>query len=186
MKSIEKAIGRKHFFKLQIFDLIEFSKIVFLDADMIAVKNIDELFDRDNMTAVSDRQFSGGVKTNINSGLMVVCPQENLSTKLIAHIPKILMENSTIGQPSGDQDVINDYFPKWIDQQNLHLPSAYNAKWNMLDVDKMNIKNIKIIHFDGKCKPWFSLSKPWVKLITIETLKMHWKTLWALYRFYKL
>lgn len=40
------------FDKLQVFDLIEYKKVVFLDSDMYVVKNMDHLFEKPHMSSV--------------------------------------------------------------------------------------------------------------------------------------
>lgn len=51
------------FDKLQIFNLVEYEKIVFLDSDMFVVKNIDSLFNAQHMSAVvADMMINPNVK----------------------------------------------------------------------------------------------------------------------------
>jgi alpha-N-acetylglucosamine transferase len=42
------------FTKLRIFDLDAFDKVVFLDADTIVLRNVDELFERPALAAAPD------------------------------------------------------------------------------------------------------------------------------------
>jgi glycogenin glucosyltransferase len=53
------------FTKLRIWQQTKFTKIVFFDADVIALKNVDELFQYEELSAVEDCcEF-------FNSGMMV-------------------------------------------------------------------------------------------------------------------
>ena len=61
------------FFKLCIFNLTEFDKIVYVDCDMIIRKNIDHLFEMEHITAVQGGKLIYHWE-DINSGLMVIKP----------------------------------------------------------------------------------------------------------------
>lgn len=50
------------FDKLSIFELTEFDKLVFLDSDMFVRNNIDELFEKADMSATIDRNDTVLVK----------------------------------------------------------------------------------------------------------------------------
>ena len=66
------------FDKFNLFDLTDFDKIVYLDSDIYVRKNIDELFDKPNMSAViAGKSYPGNESWNeLNSGLMVIEPQK--------------------------------------------------------------------------------------------------------------
>ncbi|WP_227174109.1 glycosyltransferase [Thomasclavelia ramosa] len=63
IENIKNSKSRSHwgntFFKLQIFGLITFKKIVFLDSDMLIKSNLDSLFNLPHLSAVSDQKFMG-------------------------------------------------------------------------------------------------------------------------------
>ena len=60
--------------KLLVWTLVRYSKIVYLDADLLILENIDDLFHRPELSAVPDM-----VPPNkFNSGVMVLRP--NLKT----------------------------------------------------------------------------------------------------------
>ena len=73
------------FDKFNLFDLTDFDKIVYLDSDIYVRKNIDELFDKPNMSAViAGKSYPGNESWNeLNSGLMVIEPQKGLREELI-------------------------------------------------------------------------------------------------------
>ena len=69
------------FDKLLIFELIQFDKLVYLDSDMYIRKNIDELFERENMSAVIDRRIGPIISEDwikLTSGLMVIEPKKDI------------------------------------------------------------------------------------------------------------
>lgn len=93
------------FDKLNIFELIEFEKILYLDSDLYINKNIDELFDFPNMSVVIAGK--GYVKewVEMNSEVIVIEPEYGLKDKMI-HI----LKNEKFDKNIGDQDIINRYF----------------------------------------------------------------------------
>lgn len=118
--------------KLHIFNQTEFTKIVFLDADMLILKNIDELFDKPHMSATNagsmlPRKSSW---THINSGLMVIEPSSKLYLDMISKVGKIeiLESGGTNDRPhaGSDQDFLNAYYPDWPNKKELHLDHKYN------------------------------------------------------------
>jgi len=62
--------------KFHIFNLIQFDKIIFLDADLLILKNLDHLFDKPHMTAALDGEYFGLWEgwPHFNSGCMVIEP----------------------------------------------------------------------------------------------------------------
>eukprot|EP00963_Diacronema_lutheri_P009620 scaffold868_cov351-Pavlova_lutheri.AAC.11 len=67
--------------KLNVFRLYKFSKIVYLDADTLVLRNIDELFYRPSLSAAPDVV----PPDNFNTGVMVIRPSEQL---LVPHAIK--------------------------------------------------------------------------------------------------
>jgi alpha-N-acetylglucosamine transferase len=150
--------------KLDIFGQTEFKKIVYLDADMLILRNIDELFEKPHMSAVN----AGGMIPelshwdHLNSGLMVIEPSSDLYSDMIEKVGKI--EKVERG---GDQDFLQAYYPEWVKQKELHLDHQYNIFNCHLDeyrklgyVIKGKGKPVKVIHYIGGVKPWeFNMKK---------------------------
>lgn len=139
------------FFKLKIFDLIQFRKIVYIDSDMMVQKPLDELFQKENMSAViAGKSFPGNESyEDINSGIFVFKPKEGLSKELINLIPVVAKKKKSFG----DQDVLAEYFKDWKDKANLHLAEEYNVFWMYYDFYYKK-STIRVVHFIGKVKPW--------------------------------
>ena len=77
------------FDKLFVWGLTQFEKIVFLDSDMLIVRNIDSLFDKPPFSAVSaDSSYPGneGWAGGLNSGLMVISPDETMREELFGPV----------------------------------------------------------------------------------------------------
>lgn len=67
------------FTKLHCWRLIQFTKCVFLDADCLVLKNIDDLFQRDEFSAAADV----GWPDCFNSGVFVYKPSLNTYLQLL-------------------------------------------------------------------------------------------------------
>ena len=144
------------FGKLKIFGLIQFDKIVFLDSDMLILKNLDDLFEKKNLSSViSGTKFPGNENWSktLNSGLMVIVPKYGEDNRLIGLIGKGDLKNR-----GGDQGVIHAAYPNWPKEFSLHLSESYNLlapyESYYLNKDLLKHKDIKVIHYIGGIKPW--------------------------------
>lgn len=142
------------FSKLLIFGLTQFDKIVFLDADMLVLENIDELFGKDNLSAtVAGKSVPGNENwVDLNSGMMVIVPKLNEDKRLISLISKFDAKSAF-----GDQDIISEGYSHWKEHTNLVLGEEYNilAKYEPYYVSSNVLDSpIKVLHFIGKVKPW--------------------------------
>lgn len=149
------------FFKLNIMNLVQFDKIVFLDSDMIVLKNIDELFERQHMSAAVGGKTAHPEWTDFNSGLMVIEPSKKSFRELINCIEPAIQKRILLNLGYGDQDVFHEWMPDWNKKSSLDLGERYNALYTYLDemVDAGTIQSLKdvcVIHYIGKWKPWMS------------------------------
>lgn len=71
--------------KLNAWRLTQFDKCVFLDADTLVLRNVDELFDRPEMSAAPDI----GWPDCFNSGVFVFVPSETTYQALIQHAASV-------------------------------------------------------------------------------------------------
>lgn len=103
--------------KLHCWKLTQYSKCVFMDADTLVVKNIDELFEREELSAVPDI----GWPDCFNSGVFVFTPCQATFDALV-HLAG--SEGSFDG---GDQGLLNSYFADWATKDiRRHLSFIYN------------------------------------------------------------
>jgi glycogenin len=156
------------FEKLVVFSLSEFEKLVFLDSDMVVIRNIDDLFERPHMSGViADIVPGRGASVDLNAGLMVIEPEPNLTARLLDSLPAVFERakqwRSAEGRPvsMGVQSVINAFWSGWIDQPELHLPGRYNVLVDHLDYYVRALgyrwrgpQGIRVLHFIGQTKPW--------------------------------
>ena len=167
--------GRKNddydsrFFKLKIFELDEFEKIVFLDADMLIMKNIDDLFDYEPISVCKDDYQFTGLKNidnpGCNSGLMVISPDQDMYNKCVQYIPEAIKN----GSHGDDQKIISHFLdnPTW-------LSPAYNMTSVMMDTAcyrehyfNLKYKDIRIFHYTWTWKPFMYEHFPIKRFINI-------------------
>ena len=152
------------FDKLNIFKLTEYEKIVYLDTDILILKNIDHLFQLEPITLASDMPYN--IDT-YNSGVMVVKP----NIEDFNHLKEIVndYEQKRVNHV-GNQNVINDYFknPHVLDENyNImriisqetklfydELSNTYIPKHPVCHMNRL-AENPTIIHYIVQPKPFF-------------------------------
>ncbi|XP_018560017.1 glycogenin-2 [Lates calcarifer] len=142
------------FTKIHCWTLTQYSKCVFLDADTLALCNVDELFERDELSAAPDP----GWPDCFNSGVFVFRPSLRTHTRLLDHA---LQHGSFDG---GDQGLLNSFFSSWpVEDISKHLPFVYNLSassiYSYLPAFQQFGHEAKIVHFLGAVKPWNSSSQ---------------------------
>lgn len=150
-----------HYTKLRIFELDEYEKIVFLDADLLICDNIESLFSALHMSSV----VAGGLIeenkwVDLNGGLLVIEPSKALFKKIHISLNYLLSSDGT------DQGILQAFFSNWREDKELHLDHKFNVPAAYIDTycDKFNFDfsykegilytNISVIHFWGPIKPW--------------------------------
>lgn len=139
------------FTKLRVFDLDDLDKVVFLDADTVVLRNVDELFERPAIAAAPDFFMPD----RFNSGVMVIEPSHELFGKLQAWLA------ASPTYDGGDQGVLNAYWPDWWSMSVEHrLEARYNMHHFVFQfmashpsVRRQFLDEIKIVHY--------TLQKPW-------------------------
>ncbi|KAM6976856.1 glycogenin-1b [Aplochiton taeniatus] len=170
------------FTKLHCWTLTHYSKCVFMDADTLVVSNIDELFDREELSAAPDP----GWPDCFNSGVFVFRPSMETHSKLLQYCSE---HGSFDG---GDQGVLNGFFSNWSTADiSKHLPFIYNLSsisiYTYLPAFKQYGSNAKVVHFLGATKPWSYTFDPKNRKIqgevqeasTHPTFLLEWWTLYA-------
>ncbi|VFQ84957.1 unnamed protein product [Cuscuta campestris] len=150
--------------KLKIFNMTNYKKVVYLDADTIVVKSIEDLF--------KCGKFCANLKHSerLNSGVMVVEPSEEVFKDMIS---KVTTLHSYTG---GDQGFLNSYYAGFpnahVFDPNLpqdvlnsrpvpkmeRLSTVYNADvglYMLANKWMVDEKELCIIHYTlGPLKPW--------------------------------
>lgn len=171
--------SRKTINKIQIWKLTEFSKVVFLDSDMLVLRNIDDLFDFPQLAAASEyySDYAGGktAQAQFNSGVLVVEPSLVVYERLYQSLKTIPAPN---GNPwsedgHGDQSLLWAHFLQrsgeeaWRKANAILMPERNNT-WQKLPwysnavlgrrfhfKELWKDKEVRVIHFAWvPVRPW--------------------------------
>jgi lipopolysaccharide biosynthesis glycosyltransferase len=148
------------YYKLDIFSWSEYDRIVFLDSDVLVLKDIRPLFTMKS-NVFRAYQFRG---QKFNTGVMSI-PHKYLNE---AVYKKLLGGIRKHGKEVADQDVLIKVFSHQISGINVRFNATKRA------VHRRKIKGYRILHFVGR--------KPWQKPRNIkddrgyETLERKWNT----------
>ncbi|CAI5479946.1 unnamed protein product [Closterium sp. Yama58-4] len=147
----ESTYNEWNYSKLRLWQLTEYSSVIFVDADLLVLRNLDHLF------AFPDVAARGNDQTDFNSGLMLLRPSHCTFRELLANVHTIRSPNG------GDQGYLNNYFTWWH-----RLPDSVNILKHVWATDEprrtleLEMKNrwfseepseIHTIHYLGR-KPW--------------------------------
>ncbi|XP_071838927.1 glycogenin-1-like isoform X2 [Apostichopus japonicus] len=137
------------FSKIHCWTLTQYTKCVFLDADCLVIKNVDDLFDREEFSAAPDV----GWPDCFNSGVFVFRPSDETHRGLLQCA---VTQGSFDG---GDQGLLNIYFKDWAFKDiSKHLPFIYNmtssVSYSYLPAYRQFGNDVRIVHFIGMAKPW--------------------------------
>jgi alpha-N-acetylglucosamine transferase len=143
------------FTKLRAFELEEFDKLVLLDADTIALQNIDDLFERPGVSAAPDFLLPD----RFNSGVLVIEPKKELFARMMEQL------FTSASYDGGDQGFLNTFFPDWYNGPGTHrLPAGYNLHQFIFQFLRAHPalmsqleREAKVIHYTVQ-KPWLSTS----------------------------
>ena len=151
------------FSKLLMFELTEYEKIVYLDSDMLVLRNLDHLFEKPHLSAaVPDKLMPGHESwVQLCSALMVIEPQPGLAEAIMQHVPRVEARMRSFS----DQDLLHEHFPDWPSHPELELPQGYGVFPDSIDryVRKLGYnlnlsapddRTMAAVHFVGSRKPW--------------------------------
>jgi glycogenin glucosyltransferase len=140
------------FTKLHAWELTDYDKVVFLDADTIVVQKIDELFARPYFAAAPD--FF--VPDRFNSGVMVLEPSKKTFDDMMTALA------GSASYDGGDQGFLNLFFTNWYAMPVEHrLTAGFNMHHFILQFLvahpslKPMAKEAKVIHYTMQ-KPWLT------------------------------
>lgn len=156
------------FTKIELWRQTQFRKIVYLDADTVALKAPDELFaEKSSFAAVPDI----GWPDCFNSGVLVLSPNVGDYYALSA------LAQRGISFDGADQGLLNMHFPKWH-----RLSFTYNCtlsgNYQYVPAYRHYQSTISMVHFIGTDKPW-SVGRDWKGANGVhEELRGRW---WAVY-----
>uniref|UniRef100_A0A8C4WVZ2 glycogenin glucosyltransferase n=1 Tax=Eptatretus burgeri TaxID=7764 RepID=A0A8C4WVZ2_EPTBU len=135
--------------KLHCWTLTQYRKAVFMDSDTMVLQNIDDLFEREELSAAPDP----GWPDCFNSGVFVFCPS-------MATYHALQDFASTNGSfDGGDQGLLNFFFSNWVSKDfSRRLPFVYNLSWSSIYSHQPAFErfrsSVRVVHFLGAAKPW--------------------------------
>jgi len=145
--------------KLRVWELDCLDKVVYLDADMLVIKNIDWLFTRPGHPVSAVRGISP--RWGFNAGLMVLKPSKKVFNDMMSKFVSIGSYDC------GDQGFLNMYF-KWRDLSDQYkLPDHFNSHHRVFNQMSREAKlQTSVLHYSSLKKPWrkYTEKDPGVKL----------------------
>jgi len=148
----------KTFTKIRMWQLVDYEKVIYLDADVIVLKNMDELFECPYFCAPIDQMPNKG----FCAGTMVLTPSLETYQALLKAMDEPHPEDQL-----ADQDLFNRFFPvsKMTSEQLLSQKASfqtapylfYNFYYKQIEHDILSI------HYTLG-KPWFWHNYPFTDL----------------------
>lgn len=136
-----------NFCKLRLWQLAEYRKLAFIDADAVAVKNIDRLLDYPELVAAPNVYETLTDFHRMNSGVFVAAPSARTYDQMLQQLdrPGVFWRRT-------DQTFLQSYWSDWHG-----LPYTYNTLqyvfFNLPDL--WNWEQIRLVHYQYE-KPWMA------------------------------
>ncbi|EPS62267.1 hypothetical protein M569_12523, partial [Genlisea aurea] len=147
-KAEKDAYNEWNYSKFRLWQLTEYDRVVFIDADLLLLRNIDFLF------AMPEISATGNNGTLFNSGVMVIEPSDCTFRLLMDHVGEFESYNG------GDQGYLNEVFTWWhrIPKRVNFLKDFWHgddeaAKRNKIRLFEEDPPRIYALHYLGT-KPW--------------------------------
>ncbi|KAG9497754.1 hypothetical protein J7337_010625 [Fusarium musae] len=135
------------FTKINLWKLTQFSKIVYIDADVVAYRAPDELFDTPHPFAAAP---DIGWPDLFNTGVMVLEPNMGDYYAMIA------MAERGISFDGADQGLINMHFGQRYHRLSFTYNVTPSAHYQYIPAYRHFQSSINMVHFIGSNKPWFT------------------------------
>ncbi|XP_059279312.1 UDP-glucuronate:xylan alpha-glucuronosyltransferase 2-like [Lycium ferocissimum] len=141
----KNSYNEYNYSKFRLWQITDYDKIIFIDADIIVLRNIDLLFHFPQLSA------TGNAGSIFNSGVMVIEPSNCTFNIFMQSTKDIISYNG------GDQGFLNEIFVWWH-----RLPRRVNYFKNFENLNEVSAKNqlfkadppqLYAIHYLG-LKPW--------------------------------
>ncbi|KAH6889991.1 family 8 glycosyl transferase [Thelonectria olida] len=135
------------FTKINLWKLTEFSKIVYIDADVVAYQAPDELFNIPHPFAAA---ADIGWPDLFNTGVMVLKPDMNEYYAMMA------MAERGVSFDGADQGLINMHFGDRYHRLSFTYNVTPSAHYQYVPAYRHFQSSINMVHFIGSKKPWFT------------------------------
>lgn len=157
------------FTKINLWKLTDFTKIVYIDADIVAYRAPDELF-------AIDAPFSAapdiGWPDLFNTGVMVLKP--NMDDY---HAMMDMAEQGT-SFDGADQGLLNMHFKDNYNRLSFSYNVTPSAHYQYVPAYRHFQSSINLVHFIGASKPWFEGRDAPQSNSPFDEMKGKW---WAVY-----
>ncbi|UNI24446.1 Glycogenin glucosyltransferase [Purpureocillium takamizusanense] len=135
------------FTKINLWKQTQFSKIVYIDSDVVAYRAPDELFDLPHaFSAAPDI----GWPDLFNTGVMVLMPNMGDFYAMLA------MAERGISFDGADQGLLNMHFGRGYNRLSFTYNVTPSAHYQYVPAYRHFQSAINMVHFIGANKPWFS------------------------------
>ncbi|ROT40108.1 nucleotide-diphospho-sugar transferase [Sodiomyces alkalinus F11] len=134
------------FTKIHLWKLTQFSRIVYLDADVLAYRAPDELFD---IPAPFSAAPDVGWPDVFNTGVMVLSPSLDDYHVLMA------MAERGLSFDGADQGLLNIHFKNSYNRISFTYNVTPVAHYQYIPAFRHFQSSINLVHFIGAMKPWF-------------------------------
>ena len=156
------------FTKLRVWELTDYDKLVYLDADTIVLQNVDDLFERPAFAAAPDFFLPD----RFNSGVMVLRPAHETFERMMS----LLFSRSSYD--GGDQGFLNAFMADWYSWPVSHrLPAGYNMQHFIYQFLRGHPTVAEQIEHEAKIVH-YSVQKPWLAKATLTGGAEAW---WKMY-----
>lgn len=162
------------FYALEMFNIQEFDRLIFLDSDTVVVGSLEPLLELPEGFYACSEWFSGkarrfsdfasieagnasenDIKTPVNTGFMMIS-EAFLTRKTYSHLLDFITPDHWANSDTSltDQLIINKYFHKEIKV----ISSRYNYRpknaAGILRAENLKLEDAVVIHYLLKAKPW--------------------------------
>jgi glycogenin glucosyltransferase len=134
------------FTKINLWKQVQFSKIVYLDADVVAYRAPDELFTLPHPFGAAP---DIGWPDLFNTGVMVLTP--NLGD----YYAMLAMAERGISFDGADQGLLNMYFKNSVHRLSFSYNVTPSGHYQYVPAYRHFQSSISMVHFIGSNKPWF-------------------------------
>lgn len=134
--------------RLHAWNYTEFSKVVYIDADVMLLRNIDELFDINEDFAAAPCSRPGILDPCFNAGLLVLRPDSDQYREILELWGEITARDTCLT----DQELLNIFYAN-VGTDWKFLPYSYNVR-------RFMFRPLSAFHFVGSSKPWISKCRP--------------------------
>lgn len=135
------------FTKINLWRQLQFSKIVYIDADVVAYRAPDELFQLPQaFSAAPDI----GWPDIFNTGVMVLTPN------MADYYTMMAMAEKGISFDGADQGLLNMHFKNQFNRLSFTYNVTPSAHYQYVPAYRHFQSSINLVHFIGAEKPWFS------------------------------